>query len=91
MKFLSKLKIGVVIPITITVSFTFHYFLMQSRIISNNAVDLETIIVFGSWLSYAIGTKQNNYFLSNKVMKYLSSISMEMYLAQMFVFDALKK
>lgn len=89
--FFSKLKIGVVIPITITVFFYISLLFNVKQNFSNDVVDLETIIVFGSWLGYAIGTKQNNYFLSNKVMKYLSSISMEMYLAQMFVFDALKK
>ena len=45
--------------------------------------------MFSLWLSYAIGS--NSKFLSSKPMKYLSSISMEMYLAQMIVFRVVEK
>lgn len=41
------------------------------------------------WLSYAIGS--NSKFLSAKPMKFLSNISMEMYLAQMFIFRVVEK
>lgn len=41
------------------------------------------------WLSYAIGS--NSKFLSSKPMRFISSISMEMYLAQMVVFRVVEK
>lgn len=48
------------------------------------------LILFCSWLSYAVGLP-NNKFLSSKIMKFLSSISMEMYLAQMVIFRVVEK
>ena len=48
-----------------------------------------SLLMFSLWLSYAIGS--NSKFLSSKPMKYLSSISMEMYLAQMIVFRVVEK
>lgn len=50
---------------------------------------LKTIIIFMMWLSYAVGVDSK--FLSNKVMKYFSSISMEMYLAHMIIFRVIEK
>ena len=48
-----------------------------------------TLLLYCLWLSYAIGS--NSKFLSSKTMKFLSSISMEMYLAQMIVYRAVEK
>lgn len=45
--------------------------------------------IFMLWLSYAVGV--DSHFLNNKVMKYLSGISMEMYLAQMVIFRLIEK
>ncbi len=50
---------------------------------------LYMIVMFSLWLAYAIGVKDK--FLSNKVMKYLSGISMEIYLCHMFVFRIIEK
>ncbi len=47
------------------------------------------LIVFIPWLCYAISV--NSRILSNKAMKYLSGISLELYLAQMVVFRAIEK
>ena len=48
-----------------------------------------TLMLYCLWLSYAIGS--NSKFLSSKPMKFLSSISMEMYLAQMIIFRIVEK
>lgn len=45
--------------------------------------------VFMLWLSYAVGVDSK--ILSCKAMRYLGSISMEMYLAQMIIFRLVEK
>lgn len=45
---------------------------------------LPDLLVFAAWLMYAIGSK--NIVLNNKVVKYLSGISMEIYLCHMMFF-----
>ena len=45
---------------------------------------LPDLLVFAAWLMYAIGSK--NIILNNKVVKYLSGISMEIYLCHMMFF-----
>lgn len=47
------------------------------------------LIIFMLWLSYAVGVDSR--LLNNKVMRYLSSISMELYLAQMVIFRLIEK
>lgn len=48
-----------------------------------------TLLLYCLWLSYAIGS--NSKFLSSKLMRFLSGISMEMYLAQMVVFRVIER
>lgn len=48
-----------------------------------------TLMIYCLWLSYAIGS--NSKFLSSKPMRFISSISMEMYLAQMVVFRVIER
>lgn len=50
---------------------------------------LKNLILYLPWLIYAISVKSP--ILSNRVTKYLSGISLELYLAQMFVFRAVEK
>ena len=50
---------------------------------------LKNLILFSAWLMYAISV--NSRVLSNKVMKYLSGISLELYLAQMVMFRFVEK
>ena len=45
---------------------------------------LPDLLVFAAWLMYAIGSK--DIVLNNKVVKYLSVISMEIYLCHMMLF-----
>lgn len=47
------------------------------------------LILFSLWLVYAIGSHTK--FLSNKILKYLSNISMEIYLAHMVIFRIVEK
>lgn len=64
------------------------YFLVENRM-SYEWQYYILLPVFMVWLSYAVGV--NSRILSCKVMKYLSSISMEMYLAQMIIFHLIEK
>lgn len=50
---------------------------------------LKNLILFLPWLMYAISVDSK--VLSNKVMKYLSGISLELYLAQMVIFRIVEK
>ncbi len=50
---------------------------------------LKSLVLFGLWLSYAIG--DDSKFLSCRPMRYLSSISMELYLAQMLSFRVVQR
>lgn len=50
---------------------------------------IKSLILFCMWLSYAVGVDSK--FLSSKPMKFLSGISMEMYLAQMVIFRVIEK
>ncbi len=50
---------------------------------------LKNLILYLAWLMYAISVESK--ILSNNVMKYLSGISLELYLAQMVVFRVVEK
>lgn len=50
---------------------------------------VKSLVLFMLWLSYAIGAESK--FLSCRPMKFLSGISMEMYLAQMIIFRLVEK
>ncbi len=52
-------------------------------------VMLKNTILFMMWLMYAISVKSA--FLSNGVMKYLSGISLELYLGQMVIYRVIEK
>ena len=50
---------------------------------------IKNLLLYMPWLMYAISVK--SYVLSNKFMKYLCGISLELYLAQMVIFRAVEK
>ena len=50
---------------------------------------LSSLALFSLWISYAIGVDSK--LLSSRPMKFLSGISMEMYLAQMIIFRVIEK
>ena len=47
------------------------------------------LALFALWLAYAVGSKDR--FLNNRVAKYLSAISMEIYLSHMLVYRVLER
>ena len=47
------------------------------------------LILFSFWLFYAIGSK--DFILNNRIVQYLSSISMEIYLAHMVIFRIVER
>jgi len=50
---------------------------------------VKNLALFFSWLMYGISVKSK--ILSNKVTKYMSGISLELYLAQMVIFRVIEK
>lgn len=71
------------------IALTATWFFVPTEICGINILMLKNLILFLPWLWYAISVK--SWVLSNKVMKYLSGISLELYLAQMIVFRVLEK
>lgn len=69
----------------ITVSVAWYFIPYKSKTIFY----IGTLALYCLWLSYAVGS--NSSFLSSRLMKFLSGISMEMYLAQMVVFRVVEK
>lgn len=50
---------------------------------------VKNLVLFLAWLCYYISV--NSKILSNRIMKYLSGISLEIYLAQMVIFRVIEK
>lgn len=75
--------------LVICVFMTILWYICPSSIGSYSIFFIKCLILFCLWLSYAIGVDSK--LLSSKVMKFFSSISMEMYLAQMVIFRAVEK
>lgn len=63
-----------------------YYFLPNSDILFT----LEMVLVFSLWLMIAI-SKKNSFLLDNKLTRFISKISMEMYLSHMIVFRLVDK
>lgn len=68
---------------------TVFWYLAPDKINGFEILMLKNLILFLSWLWYAISVK--SVILSNKVMVFLSGISLELYLAQMVIFRAVEK
>ena len=68
---------------------TILWYCMPEEMFKVDVTMLKNLVLFMSWLMYAISV--NSKILSNKVMKYISGISLELYLAQMIVFRILEK
>lgn len=84
--FVSRFRWGMLF---ITVLINIVYYLIPS-IHKNDLVDLLWIIVmFSFWLMYALGTEGK--LLNNKVTKFFSNISMEVYLCHMALFRLVEK
>lgn len=74
-----------VLAVCIAVSVAWYFIICEFE----NIFYIGTLGLFGLWLIYAIGSNSN--LLSSKPMRFLSGISMEMYLAQMVIFRVVKK
>lgn len=73
------------IVLTICLLLTLGSFVRPSFLDGN----MYTLIVFAAWLIYAIGGAKH--WLTNKVIDYLSGISMEIYLSHMVLFRLVEK
>lgn len=73
------------IVLTVTLVFFIFRSLVQNVFISY----LLKLALFSAWLIYAIGSK--DIVLNNRVAKYLSSISMEIYLSHMLIYRVVEK
>ncbi|MDD3139238.1 MAG: acyltransferase [Lachnospiraceae bacterium] len=76
-----RIALFIVIVLTIT-----YYFIYSKN---ENWGNLWLVILFDSWLIYAIGTKSK--LLDNKITRFLSNISMEVYLSHMVMFRIIEK
>lgn len=47
------------------------------------------MVLFGSWLIYALGS--DDFILNNRIVRFLSGISMEIYLCHMVMFRIVEK
>lgn len=65
------------------------YFIIPEKIGTVDVAYLVLLVIFALWLSYAVGAESR--FLGCRAMKFLSGISMEMYLAQMVIFRVIEK
>ncbi|MBR3311402.1 MAG: acyltransferase [Solobacterium sp.] len=70
-------------------SLIFFWYVIPNEINNFDTMMLKNLILFLPWLMYAITVDSK--ILSNKVMKYLSGISLELYLAQMVIFRFVEK
>ncbi len=62
---------------------------MQNNLDFNGLFTTEMCVIFTCWLIYAIGT--NTKVLNNKFTKFISDISMEIYLCHMVIFRLIEK
>ena len=68
---------------------TVLWYLTPGKVLETDVTMLKNLAMFLPWLMYAISVKSR--ILSNKVMEYLSGISLELYLAQMVIFRIVEK
>lgn len=68
---------------------TILFYFTPDKLYAYNLIFLKSILLYSIWLSYSIGV--NSYFLNNKITKYFSSISLEMYLSHMLIFRVVEK
>lgn len=73
---------------TITIIITIGFFILKS-LYTSKTLYIAELILFSSWIIYA--TSSSNKFLTNKVLNYLSNISMEIYLSHMIIFRIIEK
>lgn len=72
----------------VTILLTICYFAFK-HLFSANLGYIAELCLFALWILFAIGT--NTKLLSNRVLKYLSNISMEIYLSHMIIYRVIEK
>ena len=78
-----------IVSCVVTVLLTVGFFVLKKYIPGGMPYYIAEWALFSVWLVYAIGSVDK--VLNNKVVKYLSSISMEIYLAHMVIFRVVEK
>lgn len=78
-----------IVSCAVTVLLTVAFFVFRKYIPGGMPLYAAKWALFSLWLVYAIGSVDK--ILNNKVVKYLSSISMEIYLAHMVIFRVIEK
>ena len=73
----------------VCVAVTVIYFLLPAEIGDFEITFYKNFVLYSFWLFYAIGVDSK--ILGNKLMKFLSEISLEIYLSHMFVFRFMEK
>jgi len=68
---------------------TVAFFAIKELALNEIANYLLELALFSAWLAYAVGSKDK--VLSNRIVKYLSGISMEIYLSHMLVYRAVER
>lgn len=68
---------------------TISYFIVPHEIGIFSLRELELLLVYSFWMMFAIGTK--NVLFCNRVTKFISSISMEIYLSHMMFYRVIEK
>lgn len=75
--------------LAVCIAMTVGWYVMPREIAGIELLSIESVVLFGLWLSYAIGVLSK--IMNNKVWHYFGGISMEMYLAHMIVFRVIEK
>ena len=78
-----------IVSCAVTALLTVGFFVLKKYIPGGMPYYIAELAIFSVWLVYAIGSVDK--VLNNKVAKYLSSISMEIYLAHMVIFRVVEK
>lgn len=78
-----------VLSCVLTIALTVCFFVFRKDIPCGIMSYTAELVVFTLWLVYAIGSA--DMVLNNRIVRYLSGISMEVYLAHMVVFRAVEK
>lgn len=73
---------------TTTIIITIAFFILKN-LYTPKTLYIAELVLFSSWIIYAIVS--SNKFLTNKILNYLSNISMEIYLSHMIIFRIIEK
>lgn len=71
------------------IALTVAFFAIKELALNEIANYLLELALFSAWLAYAVGSKDK--VLNNRIVKYLSGISMEIYLSHMLVYRAIER